>query len=241
MSSLESQEPVTGESRVAIMVEIVIVFAVMFSVTYAARSADLIGAGSIAIWCGIITATVLMMRRKTNWRDLGLRLPKGGREWALSIGLTVAVVATVFVFMALVLEPVMAKLGLKMAPDASDRFDFFLGKPYVFIGFLIGVIWFGAALGEEMYMRGFFLNRLADLFGHGVIGWSLALVLHATVFGAMHAYQGLAGMIATGIVGFIFGIYYLIGKRRLFPLVLAHGIINTIGMVAFYVSDGAIT
>lgn len=48
-------------------------------------------------------------------------------------------------------------------------------------------------------------------------------------------------MIATGVIGFIFGLYYLIGKRRLAPLILAHGVINTIGMVANYVSDGAIT
>jgi len=39
----------------------------------------------------------------------------------------------------------------------------------------------------------------------------------------------------------IFGIIYFVGKRRLLPVVLGHGLINTISLTAYYVSDGAIT
>ena len=72
-------------------------------------------------------------------------------------------------------------------------------------------------------------------------GWTAALITHAIIFGSMHVYQGLAGMIGTGIIGFIIGLYYLAGGRRLFPVIIAHGIINTIGLTAYYLSDGAIT
>ena len=46
------------------------------------------------------------------------------------------------------------------------------------------MVWFGAALGEELLMRGFVLNRLADLFGHGTLDWALAKVVHAIIFGS---------------------------------------------------------
>lgn len=241
MSSFEKTSDTHHESRSFILAEVVFVFTSMLAITWVTKSLDLIGAGSIAIWGGIIIATVLMRRRGVNWADWGLRMPTGRHEWIVTLGLALAVIVTVFVFMGVVLAPAMEQLGLEQAPEASDRFEFFLGRPFAFLGFLIGVIWFGAALGEELFMRGYMLNRIADAVGHTKFGWTVALVVHAVIFGAMHAYQGLAGMFATGVIGFIFGLYYLVGKRRLAPLILAHGIINTVGMVAYYVSDGAIT
>lgn len=34
----------------------------------------------------------------------------------------------------------------------------------------------------------------------------MALVVHAVIFGSLHAYQGLPGMIGTGVVALIFGV-----------------------------------
>lgn len=241
MITVENQEPTSTGARLRILAEVTFVFSAMLAMTWVTKSAELIGAGSIAIWGGIILATVFMRRRGVTWASYGLTLPGGLRAWARALGLATLLVVTIFVFMAFILEPVTTKLGLEEASGASDRFEFFLGKPLAFLGFILGVVWFGAALGEELFMRGFMLNRLADLFGRGRLGWSAALVIHAAIFGAMHAYQGLPGMIGTGFIGFIFGLFYLAGNRRLVPLILAHGIINTIGLTAYYISDGAIT
>ena len=224
-----------------IIAEIAFVFAVMLSVKWIADSMELIGAGSIGMWSGIIVATLLMKRRGATWRGLGLKLPKGWREWALTFGLDIATVITVIAFFAFVLPLITAPFGLETPPDASDRFAFFLGKPLLFLSYLVGVVWFGAAFGEELLMRGFLLNRLADLFGKSTIGWSVALVVHAVIFGSLHAYQGMPGMIGTGVVALIFGVIYLVSNRRLVPVILAHGIINTIFLTAYYLSDGAIT
>lgn len=241
MTSAENQNNAASESRVAILTEILIVFLAMLGFTWVTKSADLIGAGSIAIWGGIILATVLMRRRGVRWSDFGLKLPKGRRDWGIGLAMALAVVVTVFLSMFLVIEPITTYLGLEEAPTASDPYKFFLGKPLVFLGFLLSVVWVGAALGEELFLRGFLLNRLAALFGHGALGWTIALIVHAFVFGAMHVSQGLAGMVGTGIIGFIIGLYYLAGNRRLFPVIVAHGVINTIGLTAYYLSDGAIT
>jgi len=116
-----------------------------------------------------------------------------------------------------------------------------LGRPWLFFAYLVGVVWIGAALGEELLMRGFVLNRLADLFGHSRIGWALAVIVHAIFFGLLHVYQGVPGIVGSGVAALIFASIYLLGKRRLLPVIIGHGIINTISLTAYYLSDGKIT
>ena len=192
------------------------------------------------MWAGIIIATLFMKKRGVKWRELGMRLPQGKREWIINLSLALGSVIVVIAFMALVLDPLVNKLALETPPESHDRFAFFLGKPVVFISYLITVVWFGAALGEELLMRGFLLNRLADFFGKSKLAWSIALFIHAIIFGILHAYQGLPGIIGTAVVALIFGVIYLVSNRRLFPVILVHAIINTISLVAYYISDGAI-
>ncbi len=228
-------------TRGRILGQLALAFAVMLTVKWIADQFGVIGAGSIAIWCAIITATVLMHREGIKWADYGLRFPKGRGQWLRSIGWGLLATFAVFLLMGAVLGPLFGALNLEAPADANDRFAFFLGKPLQFIGFLIVVIWFGAALGEEMFLRGFVLNRLATFFGEGRLGWAAALVVHASIFGVMHAYQGIPGMIGTGLIGLVLGIFYVGAKRNLFPVVLAHGLINTVGLLGYYFTDGALT
>ena len=241
MSTIENLETKAelGGSRISIMVEVAIAFAVVLTVKWVADSAELVGAGGIAIWSGILVATLLMKRRGITWRSFGLKLPKGRRAWLINIGLAILAVVAVIGLFAALLDPLLTKLGLEDSAEGPDRYAFLLGKPHWFFAYLIAVVWLGAAVGEELFMRGFVLNRLAAFFGQGWIGWTLALVVHAVIFGSMHAYQGWPGIIGTGLVALIFGGIYLIGKRQLVPVILAHGIVNTIGLTAFYLSNGA--
>jgi membrane protease YdiL (CAAX protease family) len=224
-----------------IVAEIAVVFAIMLSVKDIADRLSVTGAGSIAMWCGIIVATIFMKKRGAGWRGLGLVLPSGVREWAISLGLALLAAASVIAFMAFILAPVTAYFGWVIPPDAPARFEFLLGNPNLFIAYLVVVVWFGAALGEELLMRGFVLNRLADLFGQGRAAWVLAIVIHAIFFGLLHIYQGVPGMVGTGVVALIFAGIYLLGKRRLFPVIIGHGIVNTISLTAYYLSDGKMT
>jgi len=232
---------VSGVSKRQLILQLATAFAVMLIVKAVADRYEVIGAGSIAIWCAILTATIFMRRNGLTWRGFGLLLPKGRGQWLRQFGWGILAMVAVFLLMGLVLAPLFGALGLESPAESNDRFTFFLGKPVQFVGFLVVVIWFGAALGEEMFMRGFVLNRLATFLGEGKIGWAAALVIHATIFGAMHAYQGVPGMIGTGLIGLVLGVFYLVGKRMLFPVVLAHGLVNTIGLLGFYFTDGALT
>lgn len=226
--------------KINIVLEIILVLAFMLIVKSIADYFEIIGAGSIAIWCAILVATIFMKRRKATWQSLGLVLPKDRRDWLINIGLAFLTVVMVFLLMGLVLDPILSHYSLDKPADVANRFQFFLGKPLLFITYLITVVWIGAALGEELLMRGFLLNRLTDVFGKNKMGWVVAMVIHAIVFGMLHIYQGLAGIITTTFIALVLGTVYLVAKKRLLPVILAHLIINTISLTAFYLTDGVV-
>lgn len=226
--------------KINIVLEIILVLAFMLIVKSIADYFEIIGAGSIAIWCAILVATIFMKRRKATWQSLGLVLPKDRRDWLINIGLAFLTVVMVFLLMGLVLDPILSHYSLDKPADVVNRFQFFLGKPLLFITYLITVVWIGAALGEELLMRGFLLNRLTDVFGKNKMGWVVAMVIHAIVFGMLHIYQGLAGIITTTFIALVLGTVYLVAKKRLLPVILAHLIINTISLTAFYLTDGVV-
>lgn len=99
---------------------------------------------------------------------------------------------------------------------------------------ILPLVWLIAAFGEEFFFRGFLLTRLAQLFGTTRWAWGLAIVLQAIAFGALHAYQGPVDMILIGIGGLVYGVGFVVAKRNLWPLILAHGINNTVGFVLLY-------
>ena len=224
-----------------IVAELVLVFAVMLSVKWGADALGMIGAGSLAMWCGIAVATWLLRRRSTSWRALGLTWPRGFKAWWSTLGWALAAVISVFAAMALVIEPVTTALGLETPASAADRFQPLIGHPGRFAVYLVVVLWIGAALGEELQMRGFVLNRLADLFGRGKLGWGAAIAVQSAIFGALHAYQGLHGVLATGVISVILCAVYVASGRRLAPVILAHGVIDTIILTALYVNGGVVS
>ena len=221
--------------------EIVIVLGVMLLAKDILDRFNAIGAGSIAMWIGIFVATFFMKKQGVSWQARGLTLPQHSKEWFKSIATALLITVTILVFMALVMPLISELLGVVVPESASDRYEFFLGKPLVFIAYLLVVIWLGAALGEELLMRGFLLNSLINFFGNEQKGVIAAVVLHAFIFGLLHISQGVPGIIGTGIVAVIFATVYLFNGRKLFPLILAHGLVNSIGLIAYYVTDGSIT
>ncbi|MBD3728311.1 MAG: CPBP family intramembrane metalloprotease [Sphingomonadales bacterium] len=101
---------------------------------------------------------------------------------------------------------------------------------------VIAVGWFAAGLGEEMLWRGFLLDRFSRLAGLRNRVW-LPIILQAAVFGLPHAYEGGAsGIIVTGTIGLFFGWLRLQQRGNLWALVIAHAAVDTISMVAAYVT-----
>ena len=221
--------------------EIILVLSIMLLIKDIADRFSIIGAGSIAMWGGILVATLFMKKENVTWKDRGLSLPVGRKNWLKAMGLTLFIIVTSIAFMALVLPLISNFIGISIPESSTERFEFFLGNPLLFSLFLIMVIWIGAALGEELLMRGFLLNSLIKLFGESKKGLTLAVIFHSFIFGMLHISQGIPGVIGTGVVAVILGYVYLYNSRNLFPLIIAHGLINSIGIFAYYLSNGAIT
>jgi membrane protease YdiL (CAAX protease family) len=87
---------------------------------------------------------------------------------------------------------------------------------WVFVSITAGVC-------EETLFRGFMLHYLH------VFPWtlnlSLALLISSVAFGLNHLYQGAAGAAGTAVVGFLFGLLFLLTGNLLLPIIL-HGAID---------------
>lgn len=100
---------------------------------------------------------------------------------------------------------------------------------------IIAVAWFAAGFGEELLWRGFLLDRLLRLKGIAGRTW-LAIAIQAVLFGLPHAYQGPSGLVVTGVVGILFGWLRTRTAWNLWPLIIGHGLVNTISMLLGYAS-----
>ena len=85
---------------------------------------------------------------------------------------------------------------------------------------LVGIT---AGVCEEWLYRGFFLAVVAAMAG-GPPAWVLVLVA-AVAFGLAHAYQGLGGILLTGVLGGVLAALYLDTGSLLLP-VLLHAVID---------------
>jgi len=66
------------------------------------------------------------------------------------------------------------------------------------------------------------------------IAWVIALVSSAVIFGLVHSQQGPGGMFKVGAIGLVFGLSYLAVGRNLWPLILAHGLLDSMDMVGHF-------
>jgi membrane protease YdiL (CAAX protease family) len=216
------------------ILELAIVFApipLMSVVVAFFEEGSLIGGSldALAIVLCMILATVMLRRDGGGWASMGLGRPK---SWLLTIAFAFAVLVAAIVINIVVQIAMTIVLPAVEEPDHS-RFDVLRDNLPMLLAGLVSV-WVTAAFGEEMLVRGFMMNRLARLFGSTTGAWIAALLLSSVVFGLMHIYQGTMGVVATGVAGLLFGTAYLLTGRNLWVTILAHGVIDTLGFVMFY-------
>jgi membrane protease YdiL (CAAX protease family) len=209
---------------------IVIVFlAVFFVIVFCVTERY---AGPITALCTVALMTGLLRRRGMPWSDVGLRRPSR-LPW-----LFVQVPVVTVTWLA-VSAGATFLIGQYLArPDTSARFGDLAGNLPATLWW-IAIAWLIGGFAEEMIFRGFILNRLEALLAGGRRGSVIAVLLQAVIFGAVHAYnRGLFGLLALGAVGAVLGTFYLLLRRNLWPVILAHGLGNTLGFIARYLEAG---
>ncbi len=94
--------------------------------------------------------------------------------------------------------------------------------------------WTFAAFGEEIAYRGYLLTRAADFGGRSATAYWIGTVFVSILFGFGHYYKA-SGVIDSGMAGLILGTAYMVAGRNLWASILAHGFIDTFGVIdAFF-------
>lgn len=202
------------------LIELIVIGIVFFivkstitGIKYSAQIAEII--------C-LVLITYFLYRRKSSWKELGLRKPK---NWLKAILLAVLCVATIAIVFNFLVQP--------LFPEGVH--DINQGKPiskgemiFQLIFIAIGT----AAIGEEMLMRGFVFNNLNEIFGFGFVGTIGALILQAAIFAILHT--GIQGMVSSGIIGLILGVFYLLARRNLLVVIAAHAVPDIISVITTF-------
>ncbi|HEY7191925.1 MAG TPA: type II CAAX endopeptidase family protein [Vicinamibacterales bacterium] len=174
-------------------------------------------------------AAVLVWWRGPGWRRVGFDRPRSIAQ-AVAIGVAVGLG---YQFLSLMLvEPTIAHITGNALPDVSIFRAVIGDERQLAMSLLLS--WTTAAFAEETVYRGWITARLAELGLFSTRAWIAAIVVSSVVFGLLHMYQGLSGMIATGLTGLVLGWLYLATGRNLWAPIIAHGVMDTSGFVMIY-------
>lgn len=166
--------------------------------------------------------------REGGWAAMGLKRPP---SWPRLLVIAVAAAALRILLGDLVIDPLTSRIWAPaVAPAGSESIRGSIKDALTWLG----LVWTFAAFGEEIAYRGYLLARLADLGGRSRAAWWAAVLGVSVLFGFGHYYKGPAGIVDSGVAGLILGAAYLLAGRNLWASILAHGLIDTFGVVAAY-------
>ena len=185
------------------------------------------------VWLANIVMLLLirggLRLRGQSWKHLGLyRKNINLRTFSSSFVVFVAAMAA-FVIGSIIMANI---TGIPESADMS-KYNYLQGNLLLLAVVLIAVF-IASSFGEEVIYRGFLINRISELGQNGKKWLNIAVIISSVIFGLVHYDWGPMGMVQTGLMGLSLGISYLILKRNLWVLVMAHAYMDTILMIQMY-------
>ena len=175
----------------------------------------------------LLLASQSLWVRGLGWSDVGLRRPE-----SLPRVLWQALAAALVILLSVRFGIVPAAEWLAGVPVDLSALGA-SGDTRAFQTWLLQA-WTLAAFGEEMVFRGYMIRRLLDLTGESPAGRAAAILISSSLFGLAHGYNGWAGVIATGSIGALLAILYFVSRRNLWPLIVCHGLVDTVALSLIY-------
>lgn len=166
--------------------------------------------------------------RDGGWGAMGLRRPN---SWRRTVLIALAAAALRILLAELVIDPLTSHFWPPaVAPEGIEAITGNVGIALQWLG----IVWTWAAFGEEIGYRGYLLTRAADLGARSQAAYWAGVLIVSVLFGIGHYYKGPSGIIDSGAAGLILGAAYMLAGRNLWAAILAHGFIDTFGVVALF-------
>lgn len=222
-------------SRVQARTDVAITLLFMAIVNVTVYQITSVYAGPITALFTIILATMLLRRRGVCWADLGLRRPA-------NIWIMLAQALFTFIGMGVVLYLASQCVGLYFdkAETTVSRFGDMEGNIQLYLWWVL-IGWVVGGFFEEMLFRGFLLSCIEAMIGRRRLSTTIAIFFQAIVFGVIHFYyQGAYGALTLFAAASFIGLCYVLFGRNLWPLILSHGVLNTLGFLGDFLGDSAI-
>ena len=244
-------DDLTDAQRRAIKIEIAVVLAVTFGLSAYTALLNLIE----AVLLGLSGQVVALNPKRSPFDliDLGLNLAwvfqllswgalgvyllwrSGVRPGAVGLGrprwrgdvLGGLGLAALIGLPGLALYQVARVLGMNASVEPAELYDTWWRIPVLLL------VSFGNGWAEEVIVVGFLLTRLRQLNVNPVA----ALVLSSLLRGAYHLYQGFGAGLGNVAMGLVFG-YAWMRTGRLWPLVIAHALIDSVAFVGYALLAG---
>ncbi len=171
----------------------------------------------------------MLHKRSLGWSDVGLRQP---HWWRFLVALPAGALLTIL--FAAGAHAVVAPFGLPLPSYAM--FAPIRGNLGEYLFWVLPVSIGTAAIGEELIFRGFIADALRRLCGGGSepLVFVIALTAQAVIFGSLHFYQGVSGIITAGATGLALGLTWLIAGRNLWAGIALHALLDGSAMTAIY-------
>jgi len=224
-------------SRIGLLVELVLVAVVLIGTKALYDLVDWRFAGPVSMGCTITTIALISFFRKESWANFGFR--KLRRWWSGPLILPQALLGVVVILAfgagTAYLGDFLGLWDVDSTPEGVEaRWGNVEGNLPVYLLWL-AIIWTSAAFGEEIFFRGYLIDRVGRFLPDARWASFIAILIPAIIFGSVHAYyQGFRGFVVTGLIGLALGALYLANKRNLWPNILAHGAVDTLGFTAMY-------
>jgi hypothetical protein len=183
------------------------------------------------IWLG------LRLRGQTL-EHFGLSFRTGGPRAAMRTILQAMVVLVISLAAFVAGSVLMARWAPSGAAADMSGYSYLQGNLPMLI-LALAAVYVVSSFGEEVVYRGFLMNRVAEITGGRSAAWTTAVVVSSIAFGLVHFSWGIVGVVQTTLMGLALAVSYLVVKRNLWVLVLAHAFIDSLLLIQLYMGPAA--
>jgi len=213
------------------LIDLIIYISVMFLIReiYIPK-VGFIANGLVWSFTTLVVATWRMRVRGVTWNELGLRKPDN--LWK-TLGIAALILAATMISL-IAFNILIDHLPFSLAPDTSSESavskfgdlkgnwgHFFLIIPFILLESML----------EELLDRGFLMNWIERVFSMTSFATVIAVILQAVIFGFRHSHDLSERSITVGLIGLVMGIAYVKFGRNLWPLIIAHCLLNAGSMI----------